>query len=81
MLVIRRRVGQTILIGDGIEIKVLEAGPNRVKLGISAPGDVAVQRPEALLTRDENVTAASGMTGRGIEQLVRIFRRGPKSTS
>ncbi len=78
MLVIQRRLGQSILIGDGIEIKVLEAGPTRVKLGISAPGDVAIERSEAAATRDQNVAAASNISGRGIEQLVRTLRSTPK---
>ncbi len=58
MLVIRRRVGESILIGDCVEIQVTEIGGSRVKLGITAPKDVLVLRKEVQLTREENVAAA-----------------------
>ena len=59
MLVLRRRAGESIRIGDGIEVVVLEVGPNRVKLGVEAPADITVLRGEVALTRDENTRAAS----------------------
>ncbi len=58
MLVIRRRVGESILIGGSIEIQVTEIGGSRVKLGITAPKDVLVLRKEVELTREENLAAA-----------------------
>ncbi len=58
MLVVRRRAGESILIGDDIEVVVLEAGPNRVKLGITAPREVLVFRKELELTREQNRAAA-----------------------
>jgi carbon storage regulator len=54
----RRRAGESFLIGEEIEIEVLEVSGARVKLGIVAPGCVAIQRKEIQLTRDENITAA-----------------------
>lgn len=59
MLVIRRRVGETILIGDAIEVEILEASPHRVKLGIKAPREVSVLRKETEMTRKENLAAAA----------------------
>lgn len=58
MLVISRRAGESILIGEDVEIEVLETGSGRVKLGIKAPRAVPVLRNEARLTRDQNRTAA-----------------------
>lgn len=58
MLVIRRKEGQAIQIGDWIRIEVLESTPNRVKLGIVAPSDVRVVREEILLAEAENRHAA-----------------------
>ncbi len=58
MLVMRQRVGQTILIGDDVQIEILEVGGNRVKLGVTAPKHIKVQRKEAELTRQENVAAS-----------------------
>ncbi len=46
MLVFTRRRNQTIMIGDGIEVRVLRVGREGVRLGIVAPPDVPVHRPE-----------------------------------
>jgi carbon storage regulator len=58
MLVIRRRLGEAILIAGGIEIEVLETGPTRVKLGIKAPRSVSVMRKEVGITEEQNRAAA-----------------------
>ena len=58
MLVMRRRAGESVLIGGEIEIEVLEVGPTRVKLGIQAPSQLTITRKEVILTRSENLTAA-----------------------
>jgi hypothetical protein len=42
VLVLRRRVGETIAIGGGIEVEVVEISRTRVKLGVKAPQDVSV---------------------------------------
>jgi carbon storage regulator CsrA len=49
MLVLTRKLDELIMIGDGVEVKVLELSGNRVKLGITAPRDSAIRRisPEA----------------------------------
>jgi carbon storage regulator len=46
MLVLSRKHGECIQIGDSIEIKVIEVSGGRVKLGLSAPANVAIQRDE-----------------------------------
>lgn len=46
MLVLTRKVNQSIIIGDGIEVVVLEVRGEQVRLGIKAPRDVAVHRKE-----------------------------------
>jgi carbon storage regulator len=46
MLVLTRKVNQTIVIGDGIEVVVLEVRGEQVRLGIRAPRDVTVHRKE-----------------------------------
>jgi carbon storage regulator len=58
MLVMRRRAGESVLIGDDIEIEILDVGPTRVKLGIVAPASQTITRKEVILTRSENLTAA-----------------------
>ena len=59
MLVLTRKPGQSIRIGDGIIIKVLESGSGQVKLGISAPDSMAIHREEIYeRIRTENLAAA-----------------------
>ena len=70
MLVMRRRAGETLLIGDAIEIEVLEVSGTRVKLGIVAPDSVLIQRKETRLTGDENVTAARSVKQQNISELL-----------
>jgi carbon storage regulator len=58
MLVLTRKLNQSIVIGDGIEIIVLEVRGEQVRLGIKAPKSVAVHRKEIYdQIRDENVEA------------------------
>lgn len=47
MLILTRRIGETILIGDEIEVVVLAVKGGQVRLGIVAPKDVQVMRPDA----------------------------------
>ena len=46
MLVLTRKVGESIIIGDGIEITVIETKGDQIKLGIKAPKEVDIHRKE-----------------------------------
>lgn len=46
MLILTRRIGEKLIIGDDIEVVVLGVKGNQVRLGVSAPDDVAVHREE-----------------------------------
>ena len=46
MLVLTRKVGEKLVIGNTIRISVVSIGPGRVKLGIEAPADVTIDREE-----------------------------------
>jgi cytosine deaminase len=60
MLVLSRQRDQTIMIGDNIEISVVDIRGDKVRLGISAPRSVTVHRGEIFnLIRDENRAAAA----------------------
>ena len=71
MLVMRRRAGESLLLGSEIEIEILEVGPTRVKLGITAPAQLAIARKEVLLTRAENLTASQNQNPEVIAWLSR----------
>jgi carbon storage regulator len=59
MFVIRRRVGERIVIAGNIELEVLEISKTRIKLGICAPAAVTVTRGEALPVAAENRAASA----------------------
>lgn len=46
MLILTRRVGETLMVGDEVTVTVLGVKGNQVRIGINAPRDVAVHREE-----------------------------------
>ncbi|HEX3745569.1 MAG TPA: carbon storage regulator [Bryobacteraceae bacterium] len=58
MLIMARRQGETILIGDDIEIVIAHIGRSRVKVGIRAPREMTVVAQEVQMVGDENRAAA-----------------------
>ena len=46
MLILSRRVGESVIIGEDISITVLRVKGNQVRLGVNAPKSIAVQREE-----------------------------------
>jgi len=64
MLVLARRPGESITIGDDIVVTVVAAAGGQVKLGITAPQHVRVLREEILKAlKEENSAAAKGLGG------------------
>jgi carbon storage regulator len=71
MLVLTRKENESIMIGDDIEVKVLDIKENQVKIGIVAPRAVAVHRREVYLAiQAENAQAASVAKIDGITNLI-----------
>ncbi|MDU2549928.1 MAG: carbon storage regulator CsrA [Haemophilus parainfluenzae] len=63
MLILTRKVGESVLIGDDISITVLSVRGNQVKLGVQAPKEVSVHREEIFQriqqSKDEHIDEAS----------------------
>ncbi|HOF89149.1 MAG TPA: carbon storage regulator CsrA [Armatimonadota bacterium] len=59
MLVLTRKTGQSIVIDGGIEITVLEVRGEQVRLGITAPREIRVNRKELLLREAAAQAAAA----------------------
>ncbi|MEW5919780.1 MAG: carbon storage regulator CsrA [Bacillota bacterium] len=72
MLVLTRKKGQSIMVGDEIEISVVEINGDAIRLGIKAPRDVSIYRREiyeAIL--EENIRAA-GTAAQMAEKLKKL---------
>lgn len=71
MLVLTRKADESIMIGDDIEVKLLDIKENQVKVGISAPKNVAVHRREVYLAiREENAEAAAPAESKDLSGLI-----------
>lgn len=75
MLVIRRRAGQGLRIGEDIEVTVSEISGGSVKLAITAPRQVRVLRKEVALTSEENRRAALALTPERLAALLGNLRK------
>jgi len=70
MLVLTRKENESIMIGNEIEVKVLDLKDNQVKIGIVAPRAVAVHRREVYLAiQAENAQAATAARVEGLSNL------------
>ncbi len=67
MLILTRRVGETVMIGHEVTVTVLGVKGNQVRIGVNAPKSVAVHREEIYerIKREEQGLGSSGGNGNG----------------
>ena len=65
MLILTRRVGETLMIGDEVTVTVLGVKGNQVRIGVNAPKDVAVHREEIFerIKREEDGSRRDALAG------------------
>jgi carbon storage regulator len=74
MLVFTRKVDEAIVIGDGIEVKVLRVGRDSVRIGVSAASHVPVHRRE-VYDQIRRANAAAAAIPNAIPELVARLKR------
>ena len=74
MLILSRKKGESIKIGDDIEIFVAEIKGDKVRLGISAPDDMKICRTELYLTVENNKEASDKVDLLKVFQLSRNLK-------
>jgi carbon storage regulator len=75
MLVLSRRVGESVVIGDDVTVTVLEVRGDVVRIGIDAPRSVAVNRAELLAEVANTNQAASTPAEDAIANLAEALRK------
>ena len=77
MLVLSRRVGESIVIGDDVTVTVLEVRGDVVRLGIKAPRSVNVHREELLRELEETNREAASPSEDSIAALAHLVQNRP----
>jgi len=78
MLILSRKEEESIIINGNIEVKVLEIGEGKVRLGIKAPKDVDIFREEIYKSiQEENIQAAKAKVD--IKEMGKLFNKNGKN--
>jgi carbon storage regulator len=72
MLILTRRVGETVMIGNEVTVTVLGVKGNQVRIGVNAPKDVAVHREEIYerIKREEDGEGGEGRSPGAVPHLI-----------
>lgn len=75
MLVLTRKPGQSLLIGNNIEVKIIDIQGDQVRIGINAPKDVSILRKELMdEVRQANREAVVDSVSISLEELSRVLK-------
>lgn len=73
MLILKRKLNESIIIGDSIEVKVTDIQGDSVKLGIEAPRDISVFREELYRQIKDMNIQSSGIPERDVDDIQKLL--------
>jgi carbon storage regulator len=79
MLILARRIGESIMVGDQVEISIVDIKGDQVKLGINAPSQVKVYRREVYTAIQEENRAAAAASPERLPRIEGLFEGPPGS--
>lgn len=82
MLILTRKVGESIRIGDNVTVKIVSMDNKHVKIGIDAPRDVSVNREEIYQKiQSENRAAAVDQEASSMQNIANLLKGGADNAS
>ena len=75
MLVLSRKIKESIIVGDDVEIQIIDIKGDQVKLGINAPRSISIFRKEVFEEIQKENLAAAGNTGISLAGLKDLFKK------
>lgn len=74
MLILTRKIGESLLIGDNVRVAVLEIRGKQARLGIEAPPDIVVMREELCQQVNRENCEAAGVKSQDLEKVVTLWK-------
>lgn len=75
MLILQRKAGEAIHIGEDIVVRISDIGSDRVKIAIDAPRGISIVREELLTAKEANIAAAAPVDLSLIRQVLRADKQ------
>ena len=80
MLILTRKVGESIVIANDIIVKVIETGKNSIRIGIDAPREISILRQEVFdAIQKENIRSSQGTDNIDIANAAKLIGNKDKS--
>lgn len=75
MLILTRKIGEGIILGDDIRISVLEIRGKQIRIGIEAPSDIIVLREEIYQRIQEENLRAAGVRDVDLKEIAKLWKQ------
>lgn len=75
MLILTRKIGEGIILGDDIRISVLEIRGKQIRIGIEAPSDIVVLREEIYQRIQEENLRAAGVRDVDLKEIAKLWKQ------